>query len=254
MKHLGVLIIHDGDTGINRLHKAIDYVCNQLEVSDNDQKNLKELITEEDIIAFQKSHQLSQNSDKIGYVIVIGKNAYEKIQEQIKNKEIVIYSLGPTSTWDNKLIRDKIAQQINDFVSDFINYKVEKKIVVAGDKIKNTKTIDTQWISCNIEDVKRFLKLELDKDRWHALIYDRNNTKTKVKLIDATTKQREEINDLTPILVQDLEKQENIKKILEKNNFKNVVLLELNEFIKILEIICSIDVSKKTRLEISYNE
>lgn len=251
MNQLEVLVIHESDDNPERVAKALDYVQKKTGL---ECKSLS--LTYEDVVAFKESHYLREHSqEKFGYVITLGKEAFEKIKDQIKDTSIEVYPLGSTNTWDNELIREKIVGRLEDFLRDFLAHKVEKKIVVAGDKIKNNDVIDINWVVSNIEDVKRFLKLEINKERWHAIFYDKVDNKSIVKLLDATTKQREVIDNPTPVLFDKSSNNDNDKekilKTLKNNGFNNVILLELNEFVKLFEIMCNFSKDNKVYLEVN---
>lgn len=251
MEHLRVLVVHNGLTKdhLQKLTDAIDLIAKKMNISD-----IKDSIDYEDLVAFKDSHRLRQDHSAYGYFLIVGQTAHDKIVPQIDKGINSFRVIGSPEFWVDKVTRQQAALNIHHLFKDWQAFHTEKRVLVS--KPKETEGTNLDWIEGNVNDVQKWLELQLKNSRFQALIFSvEDDANPHLEIKDATKKLKAPIDEVTPILVSeevinDESKLETAKSWVKKSGYEEPYFLTIREFMVMLRVMCQLARSGKARIEV----
>lgn len=255
MEHLKLLVVTNGlsSAELKTLGGGLEFIADKV------CEDVKHHLLYEDVVAFQCSHALRDREKEFGYVLIVGREAYEKTQKQVADTSMNVQKLPGLAAWggsNKKLVASTIAELFKQWSA----FAVEKKLLVtpvSQESAEEATQDRAEWIESNLTDFERYLEMQLKASRFQAIIFRlQEDANPFMEVVDATRKLRVPIQDVTPILVapEVLKDEEVSKKIatrVKQNGFKDPYLLPIRDFIVLVRICCQLSKSGRARLEIA---
>ena len=114
MKRLKILVIGSSLTDSDRdlVLKSLKYFTRKEGLSNE----IAEKVVFEDVVAKQDSHEIGKHANEYGYVLVLGRDASDKLENTNTNIDIVEYHTLRPIEWGG-LLRDRVVEQLEGIIN-----------------------------------------------------------------------------------------------------------------------------------------
>ena len=235
MKRLKILVVGSSltDDDRNLVCSSLKYYAEQIfqpigdEILDN--------IVFEDVVAKQDVHEIRERANEYGYVLVLGNDASTKLKNTSASIDVVeCHTLRPVE-WSGPM-RDRIIEQIKEFVKAWIDMETEGKLA----QIAQVDEHEVEWITQNTDQFKRHIQLMIQNGRPHAAFFTGGDQESHLVLRDATKRLREPIQEVVSIVADEkvLHAREESLKKFEQIGYPKVFLMDIDEFMSHVMSMC----------------
>lgn len=191
----------------------------------------------EDVVAKKDVHNLRDHADKFGYVLILGGAAGRKLEFTHANVDVVECDTLIPTEWHDPRVRDRIIEQLREFVKAWIDMETESKVV----EIAKTDIHKVEWIKQNSDQLKRHIQLMIQNNRPYAAFFQEKGEEAHLILRDATKKLRTPIEEVIPVVADEkvLRAREKSLKKFEQLGYSKVFLMDIDEFMAHVLSMCA---------------